>query len=141
MLSWGKVFCLCCVQVPSQLPGPPLRRQSFSGTIARKRKHSINTTFSGVVDTFRSVFISYWFDNLGFILRENLLLHSSYLPLGVPNERVTFTSSSTFSGAVAGEVKPSVRRVSHFQSLYFVIVLLNFFILSCLLSLSKIQKN
>ena len=23
--------------------------------------------------------------NLGFILRENLLLHSSYLPLGVPN--------------------------------------------------------
>ena len=27
---------------------------------------------------------SYWIDNLGFILRENLLLCSSYLPLGVP---------------------------------------------------------
>ena len=26
---------------------------------------------------------------LGFLLRENLLLHSSYLPLGVPNGRVT----------------------------------------------------
>ena len=26
---------------------------------------------------------SYWFDNLGFFLRENLLLQSSYLPLGV----------------------------------------------------------
>ena len=34
--------------------------------------------------------------NLGFILRENLLLNSSYLPLGVPNERVSFTSSSQF---------------------------------------------
>ena len=26
---------------------------------------------------------SYWFDNLGFLLRENLLLYSLYLPLGV----------------------------------------------------------
>ena len=26
---------------------------------------------------------SYWFDNLGFFLRENLLLYSSYLPVGV----------------------------------------------------------
>ena len=76
--------------------------------------------------------------NLGFILRENLLLYSSYLPLGVFNECVSFASSSTFSGAVAGEVKPSVRGVSHFKSLYFVIVLLSlFFILSCLLSLLK----
>jgi len=41
--------------------------------------------------------------NLGFILRENLLLHSSYLPLGVSQRTCVFTSSSTFSGAVAGE--------------------------------------
>ncbi|KAK1644803.1 hypothetical protein QYE76_062608 [Lolium multiflorum] len=27
---------------------------------------------------------SYWFDNLGFILRENLLLYASHLPLGFP---------------------------------------------------------
>ena len=31
---------------------------------------------------------SYWFDNLGFLLRENLLLYASHLPLGVPNGRV-----------------------------------------------------
>ena len=33
--------------------------------------------------TFRSDLISYWFDNLSFILRENFLLHSAYCPLGV----------------------------------------------------------
>ena len=46
---------------------------------------------------------SYWFDNLGFFLRENLLLNciipSSW---GLPTN-VCFTSSSYFSGAVAGE--------------------------------------
>jgi len=81
--------------------------------------------------------------NLGFILRENLLLHSSYLPLGVPNWRVTLHASSIVSGAVAGEIFPrqlsasntfsgavagenriaSARGVSHTQSLYFVICL------------------
>ena len=71
--------------------------------------------------------ISYWFDNLGFILRENLLLHSSYLPLGVPNERVTFTSSSKISGVVAGDLEASARGFSHLLTLYFVIVLLSIF--------------
>ena len=55
-VSWGKVSWWCCVQVPRQL---------------------------GVVDTFESILNSYWFDNLGFFLRENLLLYASYLPLGV----------------------------------------------------------
>jgi hypothetical protein len=32
--------------------------------------------------------------NLGFILREDLLLCSSYLPLGVPNWAVIYTPSS-----------------------------------------------
>jgi hypothetical protein len=41
--------------------------------------------------------------NLGFILREDLLLCSSYLPLGVPNWAVIYTPSSNFSGSVAGE--------------------------------------
>jgi hypothetical protein len=41
--------------------------------------------------------------NLGFILREDLLLCSSYLPLGVPNWAVNYTPSINFSGAVAGE--------------------------------------
>ena len=40
--------------------------------------------------TFNVLLDSYWFDNLGFLLRENLLLHSSYLPLGVPNWRLTY---------------------------------------------------
>jgi hypothetical protein len=35
-------------------------------------------------------FIFYWFDNLGFLLRENSLLYASYLPLGVPNGRVLY---------------------------------------------------
>ncbi|KAK1616189.1 hypothetical protein QYE76_021706 [Lolium multiflorum] len=40
---------------------------------------------------------SYWFDNLGFFLRENLPLCASYLPLGVPNGRVHLRASLTFS--------------------------------------------
>jgi hypothetical protein len=41
--------------------------------------------------------------NLGFILSEDLLLCSSYLPLGVPNWAFMYTPSSNFSGAIAGE--------------------------------------
>jgi hypothetical protein len=33
--------------------------------------------------------------NLGFILREDLRLCSSYLPLGVPNWAIIYTPSST----------------------------------------------
>jgi hypothetical protein len=36
--------------------------------------------------------------NLGFILREDLLLCSSYLPLGVPNWAVIYTPSNTYTG-------------------------------------------
>jgi hypothetical protein len=35
-----------------------------------------------------------WTDNLGFLLRENLLLYSSYLPLGVPNGTVIYINTS-----------------------------------------------
>jgi hypothetical protein len=41
--------------------------------------------------------------NLGFILREDLLLCSSYLSLGVPNWADIYTSSSNFSDVVAGD--------------------------------------
>jgi hypothetical protein len=45
--------------------------------------------------------------NLGFLLRENLLLCSSYLPLGVPNWKVKNyqhrAASRHFSHAVAGD--------------------------------------
>ncbi len=43
--------------------------------------------------------------NLGFLLRENELLYSSYLPLGVPNGLVIHHASSSVSGAVAGDLK------------------------------------
>ena len=50
---------------------------------------------------------SYWFDNLGFFLRENLLLHSSYLPLGVSQWTCDLHVSSTFSSVVAGDKRRS----------------------------------
>src|SRR3954462_1597418 len=52
-VRWGKVLSLCCAG------------------------------FQVASNTFESFASSYWFDNLGFLLRENLLLYSSYLPLGV----------------------------------------------------------
>src|SRR3954471_2178605 len=42
--------------------------------------------FQVVSNTFGLFPSSYWFDNLGFFLREDLMLCSSYLPLGSPNE-------------------------------------------------------
>ena len=48
---------------------------------------------------------SYWFDNLGFFLRENLLLYSSYLPLGVSQRSCDPRTSNLFSGAVVGDLR------------------------------------
>jgi hypothetical protein len=80
--------------------------------------------------------------NLGFILREDLLLCSSYLPLGVPNWAVIYMPSSNFSGAVAGEKEDFCK-----GSLSLPIFLLCYcfayflyFIFVCVF-LSKIQKN
>jgi hypothetical protein len=96
-------------------------------------------------------------------LRENLLLHSSYLPLGVPIGLVItthkdlllprqlhatalfwrhHTSSSFFSGAVAGEEeKTSVRGVFHTHILYFVIILLCFIYFTCIALYQKPKKK
>jgi hypothetical protein len=35
--------------------------------------------------------------NLGFLLRENLLMYSSYLPLGVPNGMVIYINTAATS--------------------------------------------
>src|SRR5215216_6034031 len=43
-------------------------------------------------NTFGVFPCSYWFDNLGFITEGNLLLCSSYLPLGVPQRSRYYTS-------------------------------------------------
>src|SRR4051812_14972177 len=58
-VCWGKVLSLCCVG------------------------------FQVVNNTFGSFPSSYWFDNLGFFPREDLLLCSSYLPLGVSQRSST----------------------------------------------------
>jgi hypothetical protein len=60
--------------------------------------------------------------------------------LGFPNW--SCETSRLFSGAVAREKEISARGVSHFQSFYFVIVLLSFFTLFCLLLVyQKYKKN
>jgi hypothetical protein len=76
--------------------------------------------------------------NLGFILREDLLLFSSYLPLGVPNWVVIYPQSSNFSGAVAEEKEDFCKGSLSLPIFYFVIVLL-YFIFACIF-LSKIKK-
>jgi hypothetical protein len=77
--------------------------------------------------------------NLVFILREDLLLCSAYLPLRVPNWAVIYMPSSNFSGAIAGEKEDFCKGSLSLPIFYFVIVLL-YFILACIF-LSKIQKN
>jgi hypothetical protein len=77
--------------------------------------------------------------NLSFILREDLLLCSSYLPLWIPIWAVIYTPSSNFSGAVAGEKEDFCKGSLSLPILYFVIVLL-YFIFACIF-LSKIQKK
>src|SRR3954464_6969372 len=60
-VRWGKVLSLCCACL-----------QVASNTF----------------ETFPS---SYWFDNIGFLLREDLLMCSSHLALGFPNEALLGT--------------------------------------------------
>jgi hypothetical protein len=61
---------------------------------------------------------------LGFILREDLLLCSSYLPLGVPNWAVNYTPSSNFSSAIAKEKEDFCKGSLSLPIFYFVIVFL-----------------
>jgi hypothetical protein len=77
--------------------------------------------------------------NLGFILTEDLLLCSSYLPLGVPNWAVIYMPSSNFFGTIAGEKQDFCKGSLSLPIFYFVIVLL-YFIFACIF-LSKIQKK
>jgi hypothetical protein len=43
--------------------------------------------------------------NLGFILREDLLLRSSYLPLGVPNWADIYTPSATRNAHILADLE------------------------------------
>jgi hypothetical protein len=78
--------------------------------------------------------------NLGFILREDLLLCSSYLPLGVPNWAVIYTPSSNFSSAVAGE-KEDFCKGSLLLLIFFTLLLICLILFLLASFLSKIQKN
>jgi hypothetical protein len=77
--------------------------------------------------------------NLGFILREDLLLCSSYLPLGVPNWAVIYTPSSNFSGAVAEEKEDFRTGSLSLPTFYFVTVFL-YFTFACILFIENTKK-
>jgi hypothetical protein len=79
--------------------------------------------------------------NLGFILREDLLLCSSDLPLGVPNWVRNTHYQAIFLAPLPGRKRISARGVSRFQSFYFVIVLLIFFSLFLLASFYQKYKK
>jgi hypothetical protein len=155
-VSWGKVLgCVVCrfhVAAGAKLRPGRGAIYKLSGAIAKLA--SINL-WKLVLSPTGSI-------NLGLILREDLLLCSSYLPLGVPNWADIYTPSSNFSGVVAGYGRRRSSHVNHvlaknFSSavagekedfckgslslpiFYFVIVLL-YFIFACSF-LSKIQKK
>ena len=99
---------ILCIQQAGEIDNLPVSLgQSILIVLCADSKSTVqtpcNSYFSGAVDNLLKSCCSYWFDNLGFILRENLLLNciipSSW---GLPTS-VWFTSSSYFSGAVAGE--------------------------------------
>jgi hypothetical protein len=82
------------------------------------------------------------FINLSFILREDLLLCSSYLPLGVPNWVPKMHYQAIFLAPLSERKRISARGVSRFQSFYFVIVLIISITLFLLASFhQKYKKN
>jgi hypothetical protein len=72
--------------------------------------------------------------------RINLLLCSSYLPLGVPNERY-LQAINEFSGAVAGEEEDFCKGSLSHTIFYFVFVFVLLYFIFAFIILSKIQKN
>jgi hypothetical protein len=131
-VSWGKVLgCVVCrfhVDAGAKLRPGRGAIYKLSGAVAKLA--SINL-WKLVLSPTGSI-------NLGFILREDLLLCSSYLPLGIPNWANIYTPSSNFSSAVAGEKEDFYKGSLSLPIFYFVIVLL-YFIFACIF-LSKIQK-
>jgi hypothetical protein len=76
--------------------------------------------------------------NLVSQLREDLLLCSSYLPLGVPNG-LYLQAIKQFSGVIAGE-KEDFCKGSLVRTIFTLFFVLIYFIFACIV-LSKIQKN
>ena len=116
LFRWGKVLWFCCADSTLAPESLVLRRITF-------RDHQPSTCFLAPPGSI----------NLGFFLRENLPLCASYLPLGVPNGRVHLRASSTFSGAVAGEIKTRCKGSLHFSISLLCFCLALFYLLLCLL--------
>jgi hypothetical protein len=77
IVSWEQSIWLCCVQVP---------RCSWQSKALDEAPYKLSGAVAKLVSiTFLSLAFSWIRSNLGFLLRENLLLYSSNLPLGVPN--------------------------------------------------------
>src|SRR5215218_9382077 len=85
LFRWGKVLWLCCAGSTLAPESLVLRRITF-------RHHQPSTCFLAPPGSI----------NLGFFLRENLLLCASYLPLGVPNGRVHLRASNKFLAPLPG---------------------------------------
>ena len=89
--------------------------------------------------------MSYWFDNLGFFLRENLLLYSSYLPLGAFQRTCDRHVSNSFSSAsyfLALGTSSLLQGESLTSNLfYFVIVLLSLLLLCVVCFLYQKSKK
>jgi hypothetical protein len=77
IISWGQSSWLCCVG--SML----LLVKSFTPIVSSGADVWSVVKLASIA--FWSLAFSYWFDNLGFTTKGNLLLCSLYLPLGVPN--------------------------------------------------------
>jgi hypothetical protein len=124
-VSWGKVLgCVLCrfhVAVGAKLRPGRGAIYKLSGAVAKLA--SINLR--------KLVLSPTGLINLCFILREALLLCSSYLPLGVSNWAVIYTPSSNFFGAVAREKEDFCKGTLPLPIFYFVIVLL-YFIFACI---------
>ena len=90
--------------------------------------------------TFNVLLGSYWFDKPWFHTEGKLaavrITPSSWGSQRTRDVRV----SSSFSGAVAGEIKTRCKGSLHFQSLYFVFVLLSFIYYFVCCTKSKYKK-
>jgi hypothetical protein len=113
-VSWGKVLgCVVC------------RFHIAAGAKLRHGRGAIYELFGAVaklasINLWKLVLSHTGSINLGFILREDLLLCSSYLPLGVPNWVVIFTPSSTalcFPSVMIPRFNRLVGERNHFRRL------------------------
>jgi hypothetical protein len=68
--------------------------------------------------------------NLGFMLREDLLLCSSYPPLGVPNSVTNKHYQAIFLAPLPGRKRISARGVSRFQSFTLLLFFFTLFLLA-----------